>query len=287
MHGLSEETSAPTIMEPDFTFRDLRCFADLSDAQSYYFLPSTPDLQRDSTHRPMLTMLDVGSSGYLMFTATWAAPPASVEALRHEIASGHHVPDTSHIRLSFAPVVSPQCHALLGDGTGSFQTLATSDTSRVPPYDAVFNLPLQEERLAHVRSAMRGEQGFLAIEYVAELRVRAVGTATFRADAGELLAWLRHERRGSKSLRELLEVAVELNLATVAIHAPGRLGTDIVSKLFDRVLSEVAQQAPRWIAEGGTGLIGVEASIEEGVPEPVRAFADIGRIVSSGSVRRS
>ena len=75
--------------DASFTFGDLRCFADPSDARHYYFLPIAPDLQRDGDQRPMITMLDVGSSGHVMFTATWGARPASVDALAQEIAAGH------------------------------------------------------------------------------------------------------------------------------------------------------------------------------------------------------
>src|SRR5262245_15232901 len=152
-------------MQPAFDFVDLRCFADPSDARTYYFLPIVPDLRRDPQQRPLITMIDVGSSGSLMFTATWDPNAESVEALRRDIARGHHEPDTSRIRLAFAPLTSLECHALLGDGRGSFQTVATSATSGMPPYDALFSLNVTGERLGQVRSAMRGEPGFLGIEY--------------------------------------------------------------------------------------------------------------------------
>jgi hypothetical protein len=274
-------------MEASFTFLDLRCFADPTDARHYYFLPTTPDLQRDADLRPMITMIDVGSSGYVMFTATWAARPESVTALTREIAAGHQDPDATRIRVSFAPITSPQCHVLLGDGRGVLQTIATSATSRMPPFDALFNLPVQNERLDQVRAAVRGEPGFLAIEYVADLRVPSTGTATFRADAGELISWLRSERHSGKSLRALLEEAVEASLATVAVNVSERTGGDVAVELFDRVLNQVAEVAPRWIAEGGSGAIEVAASIERGSREPIRALADIGRIVASGSLRPS
>lgn len=269
--------------DASFTFQQLRCFADPSDPRSYYFVPLTADLQRDSRQRPMITMLDTGSSGYVMFTATWAAPAATVDALRREIAAGHHDPDASRIRLSFAPVSSPQCHALLGDGTGSLQTIATSATSRMPPYDALFNVPIHQDRMAQVRSAMRGEAGFLAIEYVAELRVPASGTARFHADAAELIPWLRREQGSGKSMRALLEEAVELDLASVAVSVPERQG-ELAVELFDRVVAQAAQAAPRWMAEGGAGSLDVEAIVDRGSPEPIRACADIGRIVAGGSV---
>lgn len=287
MRGRCSGKRAPIMTDASFTFQDLRCFADPADPRSYYFLPLTADLQRDSNRRPLITMLDTGASGYVMFTATWTAPPDRVDALRREIAAGHHVPDASHIRLAFAPITSPQCHALLGDGAGAFQTIATSDTSRMPPYDALFNVPVPQERMAQVRSAVRGEPGFLAIEYVAELRVPASGSATFRADAADLIPWLRSERAGGKSLRALLEEAVELDLASVSLIVSERLGADVAVELFDRVVTQAAQAAPRWMADSAAGSLEVEAIVDRGSPEPIRAFADIGRIAASAAGRAS
>lgn len=273
--------------DASFTFGDLRCFADPSDARHYYFLPIAPDRQRGGDQRPMITMLDVGSSGHVMFTATWGARPASVNALKRQIAAGHQDPDTSRIRLSFAPIASPACHVLLGDGSGAFRTIATSATSRVPPYDALFSLPVPSQSLDQVRAAVRGREDFLAVEYVAELRIPAAGTAAFRADAARLISWLRSERHGGASLRALLEEAVQAGLATVTVSASERLGAEVAGELFDRVLTQVADVAPRWMAHGGAGVVEVEASIERGAPEHVRACADIGRIVAGGSLQSS
>jgi hypothetical protein len=235
----------------------------------------------------MITVLDVGSSGYAMFTATWGASAASVEALRREIASGHRDPDASRIRLSFAPVSVPQCHALLGDGSGTFQTIATSATSGLPPYDALFNLTIPRERLSHVQSAVNGERGFLAIEYVADLRVPATANAAFRSQSDDLLPWLRDRGRSDKSMRALLEEAVALGLATVTVDAPDHAGGQIAIELFDRVLNHAAQVAPQWITQGDRGHLEVEATVERDAREPVRALADIGGIVASGSARPS
>lgn len=275
-------------MESSFNFRDLRCFVDPSDARTYYFLPAAPDLQRDSNRRPMITMIDAGSTGYVMFTARWAAPSDSVEALRREIAASYHDPDTSGIRLSFAPVSSLQCHVLLGDGCGAFQTIATSTTSRVPPYDALFNLTIDNERLAHIRNAVGGKRGFLAIEYAADLLVPSIGRAMFSADARGLMTWLRTHRDSGRSMRALLEEAVELGLASVTVDTPEhRGGGDAAVELFERVLDQVAQVVPRLMAEGGDGIIEVEATVERGAPQPIRAFADVGDLVASASIQPS
>jgi len=233
----------------------------------------------------MLTMVDVGASSVVMFTATWSASEPSVDALGREIASGYGEADAGRIKLSFAPMTPPKCHALLGDGTGSFETIATSLTSGVPPYDALFNLSLQGVRPTQVRSAMRGERGHLAIEYVADLLIPSIATATLRSHAAALLPWLRARRSRGESIRGLLDEAIESGLATVTVDAADHPDGEVATELYERVLTEVTQLASRWIAEGGSGDIEVGAALERDVREPVRAFADIGGIVASGSTR--
>lgn len=287
MHAMCDGLDVQVIMPRAFTFADLRCFADPSDARSYYFLPTSPRLQRDPKGVPILSLLDVGSSGYLMFTATWTAADSSVETLRQYIAHGSRQPDASGIRLAFAPLSSVECHALLGDGRGSFQTIATSTTSGMPPYDAVFALTVAGERLAAARAAMRGEHGFLAIEYTAALLVPSTSSAIFRSADQALLPWLRERRASGVAMRAQLEEAVEAGLATVTVEAVGQPGDEVVTELFDRVLSQAAQMAPRWIAESGYGDIVVHVAVDRDVREPVRVLADVGGILAGGSATPS
>lgn len=291
MRPAGNETSAAGIMPLGFDFQDLRCYPNPANPHSYFFVPTTPDVQRDSNGHPVVTMFDAGASAYLMFTATWQASASSVEALRHEIATGHaaghHEPDPGDIRLAFAPLSDLECHALLGDGTGSAQTVGTSATSGLPPYDALFNITVSPDRADFARRAANGEPGFLAIEYVGDLRIPSVASAAFRSESGELLPWLRDHRTSSASMRELLEEAIALGLATVKVDAPDHPGGEMAIELYDRVLSQAAQIAPRWIAEGAWGTLATDAAIQRDTREPIRAVADIGALIAKSSLRRS
>ena len=286
MRAFSNDMSAPATMTLSFDFRDLHCYANPANPRSYYFLPSAAGVRRDATGHPMISLLDVGATGsYLMFTATWQASAASLDALRREIAAGHQDPDADSIQLAFAPLSGVECHALLGDGSGQFKTVGTSATSGMPPYDAVFNLSVPPDRAADAARAVRGEAGFLAVEYVADLRVPSVASAAFRSDSGELLPWLREARGSGVPMRTLLEEAVELGLATVTIDAPDHPGGQLAIELFDRVLTQAALVAPRWITEGDYGTLAADATVERDSGEPIRAFADVGGLVVDSSTR--
>lgn len=230
-------------------------------------------------------MVDLGTSGYLLFSAMWTVPDADLDALRREIAIRIDEPDVDRVRLSFASITAPRCHALIGDGSGAFQTVATSTTSGVPPYDAAFNLFLQNERLVHARAGLRGEAGFLALEYLADLQVLISAMATFRSIAIELLPWIRSQSADRRDLRQLLDEAVERGLAAVAIDAPDDQVGQIAINLYDRVLGQVARALPRWLEQDTAGDINVAVALDQHVNEPIRAFADIGAIVAMESAR--
>jgi hypothetical protein len=272
-------------VQSSFEVGDLRCFASPSDTTLYSFLPKTPGLARDPEGRPALTLIEAGSSGYLLLTATWGATDRDLTALRRELAHRTDQPDDSRIRLSFASLTPPRCTAHLGDGSGAFQTLATRATSGVPPYDATFHLPLRDERLAHAKAALRGEPGFLGLEYLADLRLPVRGTATFQSLAGDLLPWLGSRAGGARDLRPLLDEAVAEGLAAVAVEGPDPQPSPLAGELYDRVLARAAELLPRWLEQRGAGTLHVAVTLEQSVREPVRAFSDVGVIVSSEPVR--
>src|SRR5688500_555110 len=194
-------------MAAGFEFRGLRCFRSASDPHTYHFVPARPDLRRDPDGVPLTTMVDAEAAGYLMLSAVWEASADDVEALRHELAARTQQSNVGQLRLSFAPVASVRCNALIGDGLGTFQTAATSSTSGMPPYDAVFSLFLQGEHLAYAKAALRGERGFLSVEYLADLRVPVSATATLDARAADLMPWIAE--RGADNVVALIEEAVQ------------------------------------------------------------------------------
>ena len=267
-----------------FDFRGLRFFHSADDATAGYFLPREPSLQSDAGGRPMLTMVDLGTSAYLLFTGRWAASEHDLSALRSEIAIRDHEP-VDLIKLSYAPITSPRCNALIGNGGGSFQTIATSNTSGVPPYDAVFNLFLENDQVAHAKASLRGEQGFLGIEYLAELPVPKKAKAMLRARAHHLLPWLRARAGSSHDFSELLTEGVKAQVVEVMIDMADLTDSGVRVELYNKVIAQTAQMLQRWIDQDAPGDINVAVTIEKNVNEPVRAFADIGAIVSTDSTQ--
>lgn len=263
-----------------FDFRGLHCFAPATEQATWSFLPAAPDLQRDTHRHPMVTLVDAGPAAYLLFTARWAAPPGAVEAVRREIAARTDEGRPDRVRLSYAPLSEPRCSALIGDGSGAFSPVATSTTSGMPPYDAVFNLSLEGERLTHAKAGLRGELGHLAIEYVAQMHAPVAARATLRANAERLAAWLR-EHGGADGMESALEAAIASRVASIVVDAPDPFAGALAPELYRRALERASKLVAPLLREPAAGNLQVTVTLEEDVEIPMRAFADVGALLSA------
>jgi hypothetical protein len=263
-----------------FDFRGLRCLPSRLDPYAWFVVPRTADIERDESGRPQLTMIDLGSSGYLIFTARWAASASDLDALKAELAASSGPEAAGRITLSFAPIRSPRCDVLLGDPGGAHEVIASSSTSGYPPFNAAFNIPVEGDRLAAVKAAMDGRRDVLRAEYRAELPAPTNATARFQSTTGDFLPWLRSGSRQA-DLRTLLEEAIRSGRAEIQIDMtqPGAGG--LVDELYERALARAEQMLPRWLAGEGSGDVRIEVAVERLASEPVRAGVDIGEIAAA------
>jgi hypothetical protein len=265
-------------MDQPFDFRGMRCFAS-GEPGTWRFLPRRPDVQRGEDGRPLLSLIDLGPEAYLTFTATWSASTADLKALREEIAA-RRAPSGAQVTLAYAPLASPRCDVLAGDGAGSLNAIASSPTSGFPPYDAVFNVHLAGERLTQARRALHGEQGFLAIEYSAKLRMPVKASALMTAPGARLAAWLEAQGVDDRvSLRDALERAIDTGLARVVIEAPDSGADVLASELFDRVLDRAADLLLPLLRQPPSSEVQVSVALERETGQPTSAFADLGALI--------
>jgi hypothetical protein len=268
-------------MASSFDFRGLHCYAPAADGAPWTYLPMEPGVKRGADGQPLFTFADLTASAYLLLTAHWGAQGDDVSALRVEL-SGHD----PAAQLTRASLLDIACHALVADECGGFAPRASSATSRVPPYDAVFNLYLQGDKLEHARAALQGRRGHLAIEYRATRLAAVRARATFTA-SGTTLGdfWRAHEGEGSAA--EVLERAVMQGIAHINIDAPDPYADALAPDLHRRVLDVVAATVPQVLRRGAGADVRARVALEQDAGAPVRAFADLGAIfadVSLGSL---
>ena len=262
-----------------FEFEGLLCFAKQSARDFYYFAPLHADLDRDVNGRPMFSLIAIGASGYLMCTAVWKVANEVLETLRSEIAIRNAISDPSTIKLAFAPVQVARCDLLAGDGSGALQAIATSATSGVPPYSALFSVNLSEEQFAWAVAAVNGRAGFLAVEYEASLTTPVKAHGRFVPRSAKFIPWLREYLSvGRAGVRAAIETAIDDGLAAIEVSMPDDPTGRLFSVLYDRVLSRATDVLPEFIEtwdEDTCAKLEVAVTVVEEVSQPFCPHVDL------------
>lgn len=257
-----------------FEFEGLLCFpgkmASLTAAPTYFFLPLRADIVRSDSGQPMVSLIGMGSMGYLMFTAIWSAPDRALEALRVEIARRIQISDPSTIQLVLAPVQVARCDLLLGDGSGQFQVIGTSTTSGAYPYSALFNSVLTEEQFAGAAAAINGNTGRLVVEYEVALITPVTAGARLIPLSSRFVTWLRpYLGSGPNGIRAALQEAIEEGLAAVQLDLMEQPSEQMVSVLYERVLTRSVEVLPKLIGAGDINSI-IELEVSVSMVEEMR-----------------
>lgn len=270
-------------LENSFEFGGVLCFPQQNEPYTYSFVPLRADLSRDISGNPMFSLISLGVTGYLMFTAVWSATDDVLASLRVEIAQRNELSDPALIRLAFAPVQGVKCHALIGDGQGDFQTVATSSTSGAPPYAAFFNIALSEEQFAAVAAAVNGREGFLAIEYEAEIMTPIRSGARLVPQSPRLLSWLRdYLSTNAVGFRAAIEEAIADGLAAIQLSLPANPSGELVASLYDRILAQAANVLPQLLkSNNNDSELAIDIAITQTQQvtqtlRPWRDFSDVG-----------
>jgi hypothetical protein len=274
-------------------FRGLYWYPNPEQNLAYYYLPGALQPQRDAVGQPMLTLVTVGSGGYLQLSVVWDAAAETLEALRQHIAQREGLEDSAVLRLAFAPVTVQGVSLHLGDGSGSWSELQTAHSSGFPPYTTIFNMALNAEQQTQVAAALNGREDFLQVHYDACLQVIAAVSGQLRGDATAIMTQLK-DKQHPKTL-ELTPEAIQTCLQDAIAHGDLQLtlsGSDQAPSLLQeqvrtQVLSQAADLLLRFLADE-TGIpditrLDVSASRTQPVTIAFDLTTDVGPWFSSGA----
>ena len=127
--------------------------------------PHSPGVAHGPDGHALVGVIATGDSGFLQLEARLYADDAAFERLRD--ALGGHL-GVNPMQLRLQPAATPQQvkqAALLIAADGGTKELATNPTSGIPPYAAIFNVPLDAQSLPHARAAAAGQTGHVFVRY--------------------------------------------------------------------------------------------------------------------------
>jgi hypothetical protein len=149
---------------------DVEMWPSLDDTAVWFFLPGPLGPERSPGGVPTLSLLELGQSAILQCGAIWQADPAALSRLIAEAAKRASLPD---VRLSPAAASVKAARLEMIARDGGVKTLQETTSSNIPPYTAIFHVPLTAESLGLVKDALDGKEGVLSIHYVIEVQRRA------------------------------------------------------------------------------------------------------------------
>lgn len=265
----------------DFAWNGYRCFSSGDHPEEWQFVPLAADLQRHADGRLATTLQSIDDTTYAMFAAVWGASAADLDMLRTRIEALQRGIKTNQLRLRFAPVLQPSCNILVGDGTGSYEIAATSDTSGYPPFTALFNLAWRGGQALKLKAGFAGMPGYLGIEYLASLARPASTSARLKTTAEAILAHRSDTDGPDASLVDCVKRAIRTGEATFTAETQVDLEDAQAQALLQRCAEKCSALVAMWLSHRAGGTIAVETEINEIIEEPVRAFCDVGTLIDA------
>jgi hypothetical protein len=167
----------PTLPE-QFDYAGIHCYRSPEDANTLLYIPGAPTPQHTSQNAPMISLLRFAPFAFLQISVQWEVLDEELDALR--TALGHQYPqlDLATVRLAHAPVAVERVALELSAADGSLAELASTASSGMPPFTAIFSVQLTEPQQAAVASALNGRAGVLQVRYHATLAGAPIERAT-------------------------------------------------------------------------------------------------------------
>lgn len=258
------------------TFRGIRYYPAGDGERTYLYWTERPTPKRNSQGRPSLEVFDVGSSVRISLETRWGPVGDDLEALRKRLAEDADV-SPAEVQMSPAPFVVDEAVLDLVSGDGSRETVATSSTSGVPPYGALFQVSLAGDEKEAAMEALSGGRPRLVVRYEATFRPEVSATAEISGDRGDV-----HPRVDPGDRLEEVRTAVEDAIADGRLHidvssdGPAELEHQVRAMALDLYAERLLDRtrARRSDIEGEDVLsVGVSLSTQDGIP--VRAESSL------------
>lgn len=257
----------------------------------FLFLPDAPRPERDANGRPTVSLWTSGRGGRLQLGAQWAVDAATLASLPRMLQRRFPALMLQQIRLSPAPIRIKEVILALGDGNGTWATLASSSSSGFGNYNAIFAAPLTSTQQEQAVAALHGREQFLQVVYCGTLAHPVACTVAIRGDVQDMLDQLGSAPTSSECRQQIDQAlaAEELVLErSGGDGAPAELWAKAEQAAGDKAAQALQELAAArsdtwWSIDDKEATIDVSASIEAELQLPVECGADVGTWFADGS----
>jgi hypothetical protein len=150
-----------------FSLLGIQLYPDATNPRFLRYLPGNPAPETGPNGRPTLLLVASDRGAILQLGALWGLTDTTRAALRAALADSH--PELAHLDLQPAAVSVTGVTLSLASSDGTLHPLATSSSSGMPPFSAVFSAQLDAEQKAQAIAALQGRRGTLLVDYAIAL----------------------------------------------------------------------------------------------------------------------
>jgi hypothetical protein len=150
-----------------FSLLGVDLYSDPDNPRFLRYLPGSPSPETGPDGRPTLLVVASDRGAILQLGALWGLTDTTRAALREALADSH--PELAQLDLQPAPASVAGVTLSLAASDGTLHPLATSSSSGMPPFSAVFSAQLDAEQKAQAIAALQGRRGTLLVDYAVAL----------------------------------------------------------------------------------------------------------------------
>lgn len=262
-------------MKEQKNFEGIIYYPDSTKPNSYFYIPASPIPQTDSNGDPMISLIGAGPKWFFQASTKWSSPSEKVDQLAKFLLEKELISSTMDLKP--APMQIEKVDLVLKTQTEE-RVLATSGSSGLYPFTAVFNTMLSEELQKDAVAAFNGRNETLLVRYHAllgkELPIEMKLTGPIHIVRDHLSAGSTSTDISEWIDRQISEGVFEIN-ATFNDEAQEDMVREVHEKLIDKASGEIQRYLSQQVMSPDSSSFEVEIKETFQIPEKFVASTDV------------
>lgn len=258
-------------MREQMNFEDIIYYPDSTKPNSYYYIPASAMPQTDSNGDPMISLIGAGPQWFFQASTKWSAPSEKVDLLAKFLIENELIP--SAMDLKPAPIHIKKVELILKTPEQE-RVLATSGSSGLYPFTAVFNTTLSEELQKDAVAAFNGRNETLLVRYHAVLDKEIPVEMHLTGPIHQVRDNLTKES-SSEEIQEWIEKQINERIFEITSDFDDETSSELLQKVHQKLIEKAAAEVQRYLNQEGMSPDSslFEVTIKETFPFPEKFIA--------------
>lgn len=225
-------------------FSEVFCYREKNDPATVYYIPLTVIAEKGQQEKLQFSLMLAGNSHMLQLACRWDIDRVLLTKLNTALLQMLRSEGLTTINFSAPSLNVKEVRLELADKNKKYTTLQSATSSGFPPYNAVFNLKINNEQKDQVLHTLNGTDDHMRIVYVVNVPVTHTSTATLKGLLNKIKG-LEDLESGNKSINEIFDQALEDGIFEINIYeANDAITTDKLRQIvFSKAIKALNEYA--------------------------------------------